>query len=95
MAPPATDSTLLSPKDLDDGNGEFAFAHTDMISLMRYVTEGCLLPTTVDAYTTNLGFKTTDLTKEVLTELKSMLGSYGQVGRFSWYIFTWLADWNG
>lgn len=79
MAPPATDNTLLSPKELDNGKGGFAFAHEDMISLMRYVWEGCFLPQTPDSYATTFGFQISDLSKEVSAELDSIIGSYGEV----------------
>ncbi|KAI9932387.1 hypothetical protein MW887_009900 [Aspergillus wentii] len=79
MAPPATDDTLLSPKELDNGKGGFAFAHEDMISLMRYVWEGCLLPQTPDSYATTFGFQISDLNKDVSAELDSIIGSYGEI----------------
>ncbi|KAL4802412.1 hypothetical protein BDV18DRAFT_163816 [Aspergillus unguis] len=75
---PAADETLLSPKELDNGKGSFAFAHEDMVSLMRYIWEGSLLPHTRHSYGTAFGLELSQLNKDISAELDSILDSYGK-----------------
>ncbi|KAL5338600.1 hypothetical protein BJX70DRAFT_388493 [Aspergillus crustosus] len=68
--------TYWYPDGLFSNNGNFSLISENNPSVMRYVWQACLLPTTVDEYARTLVIPTDNLPEEITTELQDIVNVF-------------------